>query len=79
MDTVEELMAIASSLAKKAGDLKAASAIEEFSLAGQSPTEIRHQLTESNPYFKCTDADLSLQEAERVLNQIQLTRFQLKR
>lgn len=75
MDTVEKLVGLAVTLAEKAGDLEAASDIEQFSLAGQSPTEIRYHLTGSDPHFKCTDADLALQQAERELNSVNLARL----
>ncbi|MEG3878645.1 hypothetical protein QT972_14800 [Microcoleus sp. herbarium7] len=73
MNTVETLIQLASDLAEGAGDLEVACDIDQ-AIGSKSPTEMRWSLTNQYPQFKYSDADLALQEAERVLNQIRSKR-----
>ena len=74
MDTVEELMAMASSLALQSGAVKVASDISE-AIGSKTPTEMRWELTNQDPLFTYSYADLALQQAERELNALNLARL----
>ena len=73
MDTVEELMAMASRLAEKAGAVKVASCISK-AIGSKTPTELLWELTSQDPLFKHSYAGLALQQAERELNIVNLAR-----